>query len=160
MGKIKDGEGTMIGNAGEYYVVAELLKRGIVAALAPRNTPAFDVLATNGSKTIKVRVKTKSEQYAKWQWNAKDDGTIFRHIEPNDDYVAMVNLTKETRDLAYYIVPTMIIDEWLKKDFDVWVKTPGRNGKPHDTSNKKRDLSLNDYSKKLEPYKNNWEIFD
>jgi len=31
-GKIKSGLGTLIGNAGEYYVVAELLKRGIIAA--------------------------------------------------------------------------------------------------------------------------------
>jgi hypothetical protein len=37
---------SLIGNAGEYYVVAELLKRGVIAALAPRNAPAFDILAT------------------------------------------------------------------------------------------------------------------
>jgi hypothetical protein len=42
-GKIKSGEGTLISNAGEYYVVAELLRRGIIASLAPRNAPAFDV---------------------------------------------------------------------------------------------------------------------
>ncbi|MEW6717261.1 MAG: hypothetical protein AB1345_07150 [Chloroflexota bacterium] len=33
-GKIKAGLGALIGNAGEHYVMAELLKRGIVAALA------------------------------------------------------------------------------------------------------------------------------
>ena len=42
-GKIKSGEGTLIGNAGEYYVVAKLLRQGKIAALAPRNTPAFDI---------------------------------------------------------------------------------------------------------------------
>ena len=44
-GRIKAGEGSLIGNAGEFYVVAELLKRGVIAALVPRNTPAVDVLA-------------------------------------------------------------------------------------------------------------------
>jgi hypothetical protein len=45
-GRVKAGEGTLIGNAGEHYVVAELLRRGIVAALAPRNAPAMrDVVA-------------------------------------------------------------------------------------------------------------------
>jgi hypothetical protein len=39
-GKIKAGEGTLIGNAGEYYVVAELLKRSVIAALALRNALA------------------------------------------------------------------------------------------------------------------------
>jgi len=47
MGRIKEGKGTLIGNAGEYLVVGELLKRDIIAAPAPRNNPGFDVLATN-----------------------------------------------------------------------------------------------------------------
>ena len=44
-GQVKAGKGTLVGNAGEYYVMAELLKRGIIAALAPRNSPSFDILA-------------------------------------------------------------------------------------------------------------------
>lgn len=62
-GRIKSGEGTLIGNAGEFYVAAELLKRGVIAAPAPRNTPAFDILAAKGKKTVRVRVKTKSAEY-------------------------------------------------------------------------------------------------
>ncbi len=53
-GRIKAGLGTLIGNAGEFYVMAELLKRGVVAALAPRNAPGFDVLATKGSLTARI----------------------------------------------------------------------------------------------------------
>ncbi|MFP4642305.1 MAG: hypothetical protein ACLFPU_09060 [Dehalococcoidia bacterium] len=34
-GRIKAGKGSLIGDAGEYYVMAELLKQGIIAALAP-----------------------------------------------------------------------------------------------------------------------------
>jgi len=63
-GRIKAGEGPLIGNAGEYYVVAELLKRGIVAALAPRNAPSFDILTTRGNRTVKIRVKTKYQEYS------------------------------------------------------------------------------------------------
>ena len=51
-GRIKSGEGTLIGNAGEFYVAAELLKRGVIAALAPRNAPTFDILATKGKKMV------------------------------------------------------------------------------------------------------------
>jgi len=53
-GKIKKGLGTLIGNAGEYYVMAELLKRDVIAALAPRNAPGFDILATKGSRIINL----------------------------------------------------------------------------------------------------------
>jgi hypothetical protein len=76
-GKIKVGEGTLIGNAGEYYVVAELLRRGIIAALAPRNAPAFDVLATKGKITVRIRVKTTG-----WHYVTKKNGSIFRNLIP------------------------------------------------------------------------------
>jgi Holliday junction resolvase-like predicted endonuclease len=76
-GRIKSGEGTLIGNAGEYFVVAELLKQGVIAALAPRNAPAFDILATNQDKTVRIRVKTKTEEYDVWQWSAKKMGASF-----------------------------------------------------------------------------------
>ncbi len=51
-GKIKAGLGSLIGNTGEHYVIAELLKRGIIAAQTPRNAIAFDILATNGGRTF------------------------------------------------------------------------------------------------------------
>jgi len=62
-GKIKAGEGGLIGNAGEFYVMAELLKRGVIAGLTPRNARAFDILATKDNKTVKIRVKTKSQEF-------------------------------------------------------------------------------------------------
>ena len=83
-GRIKAGEGALIGNAGEYFVVAELLKRGCIASLTPRNSPGFDILATKGSKTTRIRVKTKTEGCDKWQWNAKKDGSIFRELSENN----------------------------------------------------------------------------
>jgi len=73
-GRIKAGEGALIGNSGEYYVMAELLKRGVMAALAPRNAPSFDILAARQNQTVKIRVKTKSHDYRVWQWSAKKDG--------------------------------------------------------------------------------------
>jgi hypothetical protein len=86
-GRVKAGEGTLVGNAGEYYVMAELLKQGIIAALAPRNSPAFDILATKGDKTVRIRVKTKSEEYNSWRWVAKKDGAIFRDLHEKDDFI-------------------------------------------------------------------------
>src|ERR1051326_8646563 len=111
-GRIKAGEGTLIGNAGEYYVVAELLKRGIVASLAPRNAPGFDVLATRGHFTARIRVKTKSEEYDIWQWTAKPDGTIFRQFYESADFTVLVNLTVRTSDLAFFVVPTSTVNRW------------------------------------------------
>ncbi len=38
---------SMIGNAGEYYVCAELCKRNILALITPKNNPLFDIVASD-----------------------------------------------------------------------------------------------------------------
>ena len=38
---------SMIGNAGEYFVCAELCKRNILALVTPKNNPLFDILASD-----------------------------------------------------------------------------------------------------------------
>jgi hypothetical protein len=155
-GRIKAGEGTLIGNAGEYYVMAELLKRGVVAALAPRNAPSFDILATKDNRTVRIRVKTKSHEYHVWQWMVKKDGSIFRNISKGGDFTVLVSLAMENKDLGFYVVPTYKIDEWLKEDFDEWVKRPGQNNRPHDPKNPKRNLSQE--QKGLSRYLSQWDI--
>ena len=138
-GRVKAGEGTLIGNAGEHYVMAELLKRGAVAALAPRNAPSFDILATKGNRTVRIRVKTKSQQYSDWQWVAKKDGSTFRDLSKDGDFTVLVDLATETKDLKFYIVPTHQVDAWLKQVHEKWLKTPGKNNRPHDPANRKRN---------------------
>ena len=157
-GRIKAGEGLLIGNAGEYYVMAELLKRGIIAALAPRNTPSFDILATKRNQSVRIRVKTKSNEYSEWQWSIKKDGNIFRDLSEYGDYTVLVDLAMETKDLQFYIVPTHKINAWLKRDFNKWVETPGRAGRPHNPTNKKRNLSQKAYAEALNNYLNQWGI--
>ena len=153
-GRIKAGEGSLIGNAGEYYVVAELLKQGIVAALAPRNAPSFDILATKNNKTVRIRVKTKSQEYSVWQWAIKKDGAIFHNLSETEDYTVLVDLSMNTKDLNFYIVPTYQIDKWLKEDYEKWVKTPGKNNRPHDPANKQRHLNQKKYGQELSNYLN------
>lgn len=157
-GRIKAGEGTLIGNAGEYYVAAELLKRGVVAALAPRNAPSFDILATKTGKTIRIRVKTKSGEYTDWQWVVKKDGTIFRDLSSEGDFTVLVNLTRETKDLEFYVVPTTVLNDWLERDFNEWVQAPGKNGRPRNPNNKKRHLNCPKFKDQLRTYLHNWDI--
>ena len=76
MATVKGGKYLLLGNSGEYFVMAELLRNEKTAGLLPRNTPNWDILATNGSKEIKIRAKTKSKGHDGWQWNAKNIPTI------------------------------------------------------------------------------------
>ncbi len=155
-GRKKSGQNTLIGNAGEYFVTAELLKRRVIAALAPRNAPAFDILATKSHKTVRIRVKTKSGKYADWQWVAKKDGRIFRHLHRKDDFTVLVNLTTQTKDMEYFVVPTYALNKWLANDFRSWIKAPGKDGHVHDPKSTKRNLNCRKFGEELKQYKEKW----
>ena len=117
-GKIKAGEGALIGGAGEFYVMAELLKRGVIAGLTPCNARSFDILATKDNRSIRIRVKTKSAQYPYWQWVAKADNSIFRDLNEHDDFTVLVDLAEDTKNLKFYIVATHEIDKILQNEYN------------------------------------------
>jgi hypothetical protein len=50
----------LVGVAGEYFVAAELSRRGYIASISLRNTCGLDILATNqdASRSITIQVKT------------------------------------------------------------------------------------------------------
>ena len=45
--KVKRSDTAQIGAAGEYHIMAELLGRSYIAALAPRGVPDADIIVSN-----------------------------------------------------------------------------------------------------------------
>jgi hypothetical protein len=62
------------GNAGEFFGLAELTRRGWTAALTARNNRAYDMLAKREDEFAAIRVKTKTSAFTLFQWNAKPKG--------------------------------------------------------------------------------------
>ncbi len=106
----------------------------------------------------RIRVKTKSEQWNPWQWVAKKDGSIFAELSDENDFTTLVNLALDRANLAFFIVPTTILNNWLITDFQEWLVTPGKGGRLHSASNSKRHLEYSRFTQHLEPYRENWEI--
>lgn len=156
-GHIKAGKGNLVGNAGEYYVMAEPLKRGWVAALAPRNAPGFDILVTDGGQTAKIRVKTKSQGYADWQWVTRKDGALFRDLAETADFTVLVNLAERTAELQYFVVPTQHLYALTCAEHDKWLATPGRNGRPHNSTNRNRHVNEVRDREFLAPFEDAWD---
>ena len=165
-GAIKQGLGTFIGNAGEHYVMAELLKRRIVAGLAPRNTPGVDVLASKGIETVRIRVKTKTVRAKEWRWNVKVPKGIqdkwqaysagllkqeklaecfpeaialtpFTDVSETADFCVLVAIGE---GIEYYILPTTQVERILQRGFECWVTTPGAKGQQRSVANKDRRM--------------------
>ncbi|TRZ64629.1 MAG: hypothetical protein D4Q79_01185 [Spirochaetia bacterium] len=162
MKKIKKrsrGRNTFVGNSGEHFVMAELLKQGIIAALAPRNSHDFDVLATDGKRSVNIRVKTKSIPSVVWQFTAKKNGNIYENIARGKDFVCLVDLKEVYDNPDYYIVPTQKINNAVKNDFNRWLLKPDRHGKKHDKTKTHRIFGQEEYHQQmLGKIKGNWSI--
>jgi len=54
------------GNAGEYFVMGELLRRGYDAQLADRNTKGYDLLVGRSTDLALRKVQVKSVRAERW----------------------------------------------------------------------------------------------
>ena len=81
-----------------------------------------------------------------------------RGLLSNDDFTVLVNLAAERTELSFHIIPTPVLNDWLVVDFNEWVATPGKNGRPHSSTTPKRNLSLRHFRPRLEQYEENWEL--
>ena len=64
--KGKKRSGVPTGNAGEYFVMGELLRRGFDAQLADRNTQGYDVLVGRASDPTLLKVQIKTARSQRW----------------------------------------------------------------------------------------------
>ena len=108
--KAKKKTGIPTGNAGEYFVMGELLRRGFDAQLADRNTKDYDLLVGRGEDETLRKVQVKSVRASSWYVNPRDFGpeavchvTIYVLIGPEDATVPVRYFITKNRDVAEHI---------------------------------------------------------
>ena len=118
----------MIGNAGEYFVCAELCKRNILALLTPKNNPLFDIIASDpdGKRSVHIQVKTMSIGN-KQGWKLGKNMTKKRNNPKL--FVVLVNMHEEKPN-DYYIYKydefTIRVNEMYKE----YISEKKRDGTP------------------------------
>jgi len=132
----------LVGTSGEYYVCAELCRRGFLALLTPKNNPLFDIIVMNsdGSKTVSVQVKTRSPQN-KQGWKLGTD--ITKNQRNENLFVVLVNLEDEGQMPEFYIYEYDLLAETVKRQYVDYLSKPKRDGSErkdvgfrwHDTKN-------------------------
>lgn len=151
------------GATGEFYVAAEISKRGAVATLTVKNTPLIDVIATNieNGKSASIQVKTRSIHNLQG-WKLTDKADTKSQIE-NHFYV-FVNL-KENELPDYYIIPFNEFADMISKKHKKWLALKGRNGLPHKDNSirnfKPDKVHLPFYQEDVTlglKYKDNWSV--
>ena len=152
MKNITDKHGS-IGIAGEFFVAAELTRKGYVASLTGKNTKAIDILVSNkdGSKSVAIQVKTSdSKKFDRWVMTE----SVEKVFSDNLWYV-FVNM-RENDMPDYYIVPSTYVAKKVRDDYLEWLHTPGKNGHIRRETTMRTFTFANDNER--EYYKNKWEL--
>ena len=137
------------GIAGEYFVAAELSRRGYIASITLRNTRGIDILASNVDATcsVGIQVKSRQDRGAKWMLDQKVEGLDLAE----NLFFVFVSLN-DLEMPQYYIVPRERVATYAREDHAAWLKTPGRGGRVH------RDTPMRTFRDPEGEFLNRWDI--
>jgi hypothetical protein len=96
----KRASGVPTGNAGEYFVMGELLRRGWDAQLADRNTKGYDILIGYPEEPMLRKVQVKTVRQPPWYVNLSNFEDEF--LERSTIYVLLGKADSEA-PVRYFI---------------------------------------------------------
>ena len=139
----------LTGVAGEYFVAAELSRRGYIASITLRNTRGIDILATNqtGSHSITIQCKT-SRIYSKvWMLTEKSEQFFAPH-----HYYVFVGLGAEDQRPSFHIVPSTTVAKFIAESHQKWLRTTGKDGRKH------KDSAMRNFKDPNDEYLERWDL--
>lgn len=148
MNKLSHG---LSGVAGEYFVCAELSRRGFIATLTLKNTQRIDILAArpSSSQAIKIQVKTSQTTTGHWVLNKKAEAVS----EPSLFYV-FVRLLTAGQLPDFHVVPSAIVAQYVATHHKEWLSGSKANGSA------RKDTSMRAFRDPGGEYKDRWNLLD
>lgn len=157
---------SLLGAAGEHYVMSQLLRRGFIAALAPVGVPTADIVVTDeiGDRACAVQVKTRRELGSDGGWHMK---AKHEQIRGSSLFYVFLSFPADSSRLPdAFVLPSEVVATILHDAHRAWLARPGRYGRPHKDGEMRRLLP--DYSKEgmaathgtgwLERYRDAWDL--
>lgn len=121
----------LCGIAGEYYVAAELSRRGYLAAITLRNSDGVDILVSNidGDKLFSIQVKS-TQNKRKWILSQKVENEF-----SEKKYYVFVNIPSDINLMPeFIIVHSKVLANNIFNGHRGWLSKPGKNGKTRNDS--------------------------
>ena len=139
----------LAGVSGEYFVAAELSKRGYIASITLRNTKGIDILCSNeeATKSIGIQVKTNRGSKRDWILNEKSENYFADNL-----FYVFVNLNNNQTPPDFFIVTSKVVANFTKEGHAKWLRTPGKKGQSH------KDNPMRKFEDSEEKYKNKWDL--
>ncbi len=139
----------LAGVAGEYFVAAELSRRGYVASITLRNTRGIDIVVTSSdaSRTVTIQCKTSSTERKQWILTKKSEDFVSA-----THYYVFVSLRGELERPVYHIVPSKVVADAISSGHSEWLKNTSKSGKPH------KDSAIRNFKDKEGQYLERWDL--
>lgn len=160
----------MMGAAGEHYVMAELLRRGFIAALAPAGAPNMDIIVSDrfGASLAAIQVKTTGRGDANdWMFSERHEG-----IRSDRLFYALVNFGATFSSTPQvFVLPASLVADACETSHRIWLSIPKKTKLGTPKGGSVRRL-MDDYGRLLagsvekhrfvagwlEPYRNAWGL--
>ena len=136
----------------------QLLRQGLIGALAPEGVPNMDIDVTSidGQQLSSLQVKSRRAKGADggWLMGKKHEDIIGHRL-----FYCFVDLGNQIDSCPKtYVVPSKIVAEAVRHSHETWLRSPGHRGQKRNDSNMRRFLP--DYSKffvnQTNPYPLGW----
>lgn len=157
----------LTGAAGEHFVMSQLLRRGLIAALAPAGVPNCDIVVTDdiGDRLCAVQVKTRNNLGTDGGWHMSKkherltSATLFYcFVDFGDDVSAPP---------ATFVVPATVVAKTLADCHKAWLQQPGAKGQQRRDNDMRRfrpgydNLDVPEYRTGwIEPYREAWHLLE
>jgi hypothetical protein len=130
---------TLTGIAGEYFVAAELSRRGFMASITLRNNDSVDIHASrlSDNKIYAIQVKTNQAGRHDWMLSKKAESN-----KKENFFYIFVALKGVTERPEFFIVPSQKVAEFATNSHAHWLSVPGRNGQKHNDSSMRKFFDI------------------
>src|SRR4051812_21270060 len=129
---------TILGAAGEHYVMCQLLRRNMIAALAPTGVPNADIVVTDklGDRLCAVQVKVRRDLGSDGGWHM---GQKHEALTSPNLFYCFVDFGRSLMDPPKtWIVPSAAVAHSLRDTHQNWLSTPGAKGQQRNDSSFRR----------------------
>jgi hypothetical protein len=119
---------TLLGAAGEHFVMCELLRRGFIAAIAPAGVPNADIVVTDveGARLCAMQVKTRRDLGSDGGWHMKAKHEV---IKADHLFYCFVDFGRNLSDRPkVFVMPSHLVATVLREAHKKWLTTPGAKG--------------------------------
>ena len=141
-----------LGNAGEFYVLAQLAQRGYIAGKTDDGTTLIDVIATDPEtlNTVNIQVKTRTIDGKKssWMMGLKNE-QVFEKL-----WYVVVEIGDDDVLPNFYIFRSNEVSQIIQKTYAEYMAKPKRDG----TKRKEAPRHFEPDEKLKSERKDNWDL--